>query len=70
MYYMQLYMYKVEIVVGIEIDFLEMVNEMVYMVRKGGRLFIIGVYVGYINYYNLGGFMEKYQIMRGGQIFV
>lgn len=36
-------------------------------VRKGGRISVVGVYVGYCNHFGIGPFMEKGLTMRAGQ---
>ncbi|CAM6115725.1 unnamed protein product [Calypogeia fissa] len=45
----------------------KVVNEIVYNVRKGGRISIIGAYGGVINGFMFRAFMEKHMTMRGGQ---
>jgi threonine dehydrogenase-like Zn-dependent dehydrogenase len=35
---------------------------------QGGRIGIIGVYVGFTNHFNIGGFMEKHMQAAGGQV--
>jgi len=39
------------------------------MVRKNGRIALIGDYVGFVNNFNIGAFMEKHLTMRGGQVW-
>ena len=36
--------------------------------RQGGRIGVVGVYVGYTNHFNIGGFMEKGMSMAAGQV--
>ncbi|KAJ7558192.1 hypothetical protein O6H91_04G027600 [Diphasiastrum complanatum] len=36
-------------------------------VRKGDRIGVVGVYVGYVNHFNIGAFMEKELSMGAGQ---
>lgn len=38
------------------------------LLAQGGRIGIIGVYVGYTNHFNIGGFMEKSMAAAGGQV--
>ena len=37
----------------------DMMNEIFTAVRKGGRISVVGVYIGYANHFNIGCFMEK-----------
>eukprot|EP00271_Cylindrocystis_brebissonii_P010208 TRINITY_DN2632_c0_g1_i1.p1 TRINITY_DN2632_c0_g1~~TRINITY_DN2632_c0_g1_i1.p1 ORF type:complete len:429 (-),score=81.38 TRINITY_DN2632_c0_g1_i1:383-1669(-) len=60
--------HKAEMAVKAETDSPEVINEMITCVRKGGRIGVIGVYVGLTNHFNIGGFMEKGLSMRGGQV--
>jgi threonine dehydrogenase-like Zn-dependent dehydrogenase len=60
-------LHKVEQAVSLETDPSEMLDEMIYSVRKGGRISIVGVYVGYTNHFNIGALMEKGMQMRGSQ---
>jgi threonine dehydrogenase-like Zn-dependent dehydrogenase len=39
------------------------------MVRKNGKIGLIGDYVGYTNHFNIGAFMEKHLSMAGGQLW-
>lgn len=67
MHYAHSVLNKIEMATGLETDTPEVLNDVIYNVRKGGRVSIIGAYGGYINHFNLGAFMEKSQTMRGGQ---
>ncbi|KAG0623445.1 hypothetical protein M758_3G175400 [Ceratodon purpureus] len=69
-HYVQNPLHKVEVAVGMETDTSEIVNELIYSVRKGGRIGIVGDYVGYSNHFNLGAFMEKGLTMAGGQVYI
>lgn len=40
-------LHQVEVAVGLETDTSEILNELIYSVRKGGRIGIIGDYIGY-----------------------
>jgi len=43
----------------LETDVSETPNEMIKLVRKFGRIGLIGVYAGYTNHFNIGALMEK-----------
>lgn len=43
-------------------------SPMSLLLAQGGRIGIIGVYVGYTNHFNIGGFMEKSMAAAGGQV--
>jgi threonine dehydrogenase-like Zn-dependent dehydrogenase len=58
---------KAQIAMKMQTDSPEIVNEIIYNVRKGGRVSLIGAYGGVINGFMLGAFMEEQQTMRGGQ---
>ncbi len=60
-------LHRLEMAVGLETDTPEIINELITAVRKGGRIGVIGVYVGYANHVNLGAFMEKGLSMAAGQ---
>ncbi|CAM6083599.1 unnamed protein product [Calypogeia fissa] len=59
--------HKVQVAMKLHTDTPKVVNEIVYNVRKGGRISIIGAYGGVINGFMFGAFMEKHMTMRGGQ---
>ena len=42
--------HKVEVALGMETDTSEIINELIYSVRKGGRIGIVGDYIGYSKY--------------------
>lgn len=46
-YYVLNFFYKVEVVVGMEIYILEIINEFIYCVCKGGCIGIVGDYIIY-----------------------
>jgi threonine dehydrogenase-like Zn-dependent dehydrogenase len=48
---------KMEMTLMVETDPSEIINELIKGVRKGGRIGVVGVYAGYANHYNIGGFM-------------
>lgn len=52
---------------GLETDPSEILNEIIFSVRKNGRIGLVGVYAGYCNHFNIGAFMEKGLSMRAGQ---
>ncbi|KAG0554785.1 hypothetical protein KC19_12G118700 [Ceratodon purpureus] len=68
-HYVQNPVHKVEVALGMETDTSEIINELIYSVRKGGRIGIVGDYIGYSNHFNLGAFMEKGLTMAGGQLY-
>jgi threonine dehydrogenase-like Zn-dependent dehydrogenase len=68
-HYVQNPAHKVEVALGMETDTSEIINELIYSVRKGGRIGIVGDYIGYSNHFNLGAFMEKGLTMAGGQLY-
>jgi threonine dehydrogenase-like Zn-dependent dehydrogenase len=43
----------------LETDVSETPNEMIFLVKKFGRIGLIGVYSGYTNHFNIGALMEK-----------
>jgi len=51
----------------LETDPSEILNELIYAVRKAGRISVVGVYAGFTNGFNIGAFMEKGLCMRAGQ---
>lgn len=66
-HYAKTLLHTVEQKVGLETDPSDIVNELLRCCRKGGCVSIVGVYAGYANHFNIGGFMEKALTMRGGQ---
>lgn len=60
----------IEMSLMLEMDPSDMLNEIITCVRKAGRISIVGVYIGYTNHFNIGGFMEMSLTMRGGQTHV
>eukprot|EP00775_Hariotina_reticulata_P009983 gene9983-10138_t len=66
-HYSKSWTHAIETALQLETDSADMMNEMITAVRKGGRISIVGVYVGYMNHFNMGAFMEKQLTMRGGQ---
>lgn len=45
--YLQNIVHKIETALGLETDTAEIVNDLIYAVRKGGRIGIVGVYAGF-----------------------
>lgn len=69
--YVKGWVYKLEMVIGVEQDISEMINECLYVIKKFGRVGIIGDYVGFINYFNVGVLMEFGIYLIGcGQVLV
>ncbi|KAK9908225.1 hypothetical protein WJX75_004550 [Coccomyxa subellipsoidea] len=66
-HYAKSWVSKLEMATGLATDPSDMLNEIIYSVRKGGRIGVVGVYVGYTNHFNIGGFMEKGMSMAAGQ---
>ncbi|WWC98320.1 hypothetical protein V866_005211 [Kwoniella sp. B9012] len=52
-------LHKVEKALMLETDVSETPNEMIWLVKKFGRVGLIGVYAGYTNHFNIGALMEK-----------
>ncbi|WVQ95358.1 hypothetical protein IAU59_002455 [Kwoniella sp. CBS 9459] len=52
-------LHKVEKALMLETDVSETPNEMIFLVKKFGRIGLIGVYAGYTNHFNIGALMEK-----------
>jgi len=50
-----------------EDDLPNIVNAAIKMVRKNGTITLVGDYVGYTNYFNLGALMEKHLTLNGGE---
>lgn len=63
-------LHKVERALHLETDALDIIDQMVTVCRKAGKIGLIGDYFGYGNHFPIGGFMEKGLTMRGGQVFV
>ncbi|KAG6542235.1 hypothetical protein Mapa_016363 [Marchantia paleacea] len=67
MHYANSVFHKVQKMTMMETDTPEIVNDIIYNVRKAGRVSVVGAYAGFTNHFNLGAFMEKSLTMRGGQ---
>lgn len=52
-------LHKIEKTLMLETDVSETPNEMIFLVKKFGRVGLIGVYSGYTNHFNIGALMEK-----------
>nr|KIR45870.1 hypothetical protein I312_04840 [Cryptococcus bacillisporus CA1280] len=52
-------LHKVEKALMLETDVSETPNEMIWLVKKMGRVGLIGVYSAYTNHFNIGALMEK-----------
>ena len=66
-HYASTWLHKAEMAVGLETDPADVMNEIFTTVRKGGRISVVGVYLGYMNHFNFGCFMEKGLTMKAGQ---
>lgn len=53
------FLHKVEKALMLETDVSETPNEMIWLVKKMGRVGLIGVYTAYTNHFNIGALMEK-----------
>jgi len=62
-------LHKIEQKIGLEVDSPNVVNSAIKIVRKNGRITLIGDYAGFTNHFNLGGLMEKHLTMNGGQLW-
>lgn len=60
---------KIEMKLKMETDAPNIVNSAIKMVRKNGRITLIGDYAGYTNHFNIGALMEKHLTMNGGQLW-
>jgi len=65
--YAKTLLHKVERAVGLETDTADILTECINLVRKFGRVSIIGVYAGYANHFPIGAMMEKGLTMQGSQ---
>jgi threonine dehydrogenase-like Zn-dependent dehydrogenase len=63
-------LHKIERKVGLETDTSEIVNEVIYCIRKFGRMVLIADYTGPTNHFNIGAMMEKHLYVSGGQATV
>lgn len=63
------FFHKMQRALKLETDALDIISEMIYVVRKAGRIALIGDYFAVGNGFPIGAFMEKGLTMRGGQLF-
>lgn len=61
-------LHKVERALKLETDSADVLSEALRAVRKGGRLIIIGDYLGYTNHFLIGALMEKAISVHTGQV--
>jgi len=66
-HYVESLVHKLETTLNLETDTSEILNELIYTVRKAGRIGIVGVYAGYANHFNVGAMMEKGLTIAAGQ---
>jgi threonine dehydrogenase-like Zn-dependent dehydrogenase len=66
-HYTKSLVHTIQTKVGLETDSGDMLNEVIQAVRKGGRISVVGAYVGTVNMFNIGAFMEKQLTMAAGQ---
>jgi threonine dehydrogenase-like Zn-dependent dehydrogenase len=60
-------LHTIEMKLMMETDPSAIINELIYAVRKGGRIGVVGVYAGFCNHFNIGALMEKGLRMAAGQ---
>jgi len=60
---------KLQLKLQLTQDAPNIVNTAIKMVRKNGRITLIGDYIGYTNHFNIGAMMEKHLTMNGGQLW-
>ncbi len=65
-HYASTLLHRAEMTLGLGTDPADMMNEIFTTVRKGGRVSVVGVYIGHVNH-NFGCFMEKGLTMKAGQ---
>jgi len=63
------FLHKLELKLKMETDAPNIVNTAIKMVRKNGKITLIGDYFGYTNHFNIGALMEKHLTMNGGQLW-
>jgi threonine dehydrogenase-like Zn-dependent dehydrogenase len=63
------FVHKFERSVSMETDSPNIINEAILMIRKNGKIALIGDYIGFTNHFNIGGLMEKHLSMSGGQLW-
>jgi threonine dehydrogenase-like Zn-dependent dehydrogenase len=63
------WLHKFEKALKLESESPTILNTAIEMVRKNGRITILGDYTGYVNHFNLGALMEKHLTMNGGQLW-
>jgi threonine dehydrogenase-like Zn-dependent dehydrogenase len=54
-HYANSWLHWAEMTLKLETDPSEILNQLIAVCRKGGRLSIVGVYAGYTNHFNIGG---------------
>jgi threonine dehydrogenase-like Zn-dependent dehydrogenase len=63
------FLHKLERALMLETDSPNIINSAIKMVRKNGRITLIGDYFGYTNHFNIGALMEKHLTLNGGQLW-
>lgn len=63
------FIHKFERALSLETDSPNILNTMIHMVRKNGKIGLIGDYFGYTNQFHIGALMEKHLTMSGGQLW-
>lgn len=57
--YPKSWFHSAQLMAGLETDTPEILNEMIESVKNFGRVGITGIYVGYVNNFNIGSIMER-----------
>jgi len=60
---------KLELKLKLATDASSVVNLAIKMVRKNGKITLIGDYLAYTNHFNIGAMMEKHLTMNGGAVW-
>jgi threonine dehydrogenase-like Zn-dependent dehydrogenase len=63
------FIHKFQRAIGLETDSPNILNTMIQICKKNGKIALIGDYLSYTNHFNIGGFMEKHLSMSGGQLW-
>ena len=68
--YSKSWKHSIEKTLHLETDSIDSLAACIHHVQKGGRIAILGDYIGYANHFPVGAMMEKSLTVRGGQVFV
>ena len=64
------FLHTLERTLGLETDSPQVLNDIIFSIKKGGRIGVVGDYLGYCNHFAIGAFMEKGLSCSCGQVFV